>query len=485
MDKINSVLKKYVTPSTHSRNQNYWHSFHYSSEQSLLFENLQLFLDSTLDEARLNHASHVRGNILELTDLEDLDFLARGVLRRENSGFISYDKQRDHSAHTLYNYLLGFYIYENSKIIRESFTKHFALRRDSLDSLHEFDDVGLFGSIWPYVSLLHDIGYLFEGSLNPLEFKTHNEQIKVGGEVLNEFFSHHFWNTSSNTRIDSLTSKQIILNLCNQDSLRFDNNSILLLADSLRIFPHLDTLLSSIPSLSHRNSPYYDVFDLWTFHFNKYNRKKMSKLVTNLKSYFEYQMTEGINGSGIRVFDHGVASGIIQFQYISYYYYLVLKLRDLISDNNKKVNLTERESNAILDFLPRIDEVIVNLENWWGVLIWATAASALHNALQDKTFKLLCRQNEYNYKNLSYSDDPLTYLGILVDILQEWDRFSVNKNSLFSKKSALQNTDVEIGIDSSSGLIKLRYSDPDVLKKIRDALDESLSGWEKIITLSN
>lgn len=112
-------------------------------------DDLKKFLFATMDEVRLRFAASCTKSILKSTDLEDADHFRQGLLRREISKDIAYPKQRDHSAHTLYNYLLGWYIYNNNGLIQDKLKEHFSLRNCDDDS---------FSSLWPFVSLLHDVG---------------------------------------------------------------------------------------------------------------------------------------------------------------------------------------------------------------------------------------------------------------------------------------------------------------------------------------
>ena len=61
---------------------------------------LEKCLFATLDEVRLYAADKYAKGVLRLTDLEDAAHFRQGVLRRESSRDVSYDKQRDHAAHT-------------------------------------------------------------------------------------------------------------------------------------------------------------------------------------------------------------------------------------------------------------------------------------------------------------------------------------------------------------------------------------------------
>src|SRR5687768_2176462 len=87
------------------------------------------FLDSRMDEIRLFKAGGLVLEILKETDYDDMEFFREGVLKRESSGAISYQGQRDHSAHTLYNWLLGWYIYEHHPEVKKQMSAHISNRR--------------------------------------------------------------------------------------------------------------------------------------------------------------------------------------------------------------------------------------------------------------------------------------------------------------------------------------------------------------------
>jgi hypothetical protein len=50
-------------------------------------------------------------HILQRTDIEEAAYFWQAVLRREITGNVTYSRQRDHFAHTLYNYLMGWYFF--------------------------------------------------------------------------------------------------------------------------------------------------------------------------------------------------------------------------------------------------------------------------------------------------------------------------------------------------------------------------------------
>lgn len=140
-----------------------------------------------MDEVRLRYAASCTKTILQSSDLTDADHFRQGLMRREITQNIAYPKQRDHSAHTLHNYLLGWYIYQGSPLIQQKISEHFELR--------DWPNNGgvPFINLWPFVSLLHDIGYLFEGAITPLSTDIQHEQVQIGAEVAHDYFHHRFW----------------------------------------------------------------------------------------------------------------------------------------------------------------------------------------------------------------------------------------------------------------------------------------------------
>jgi hypothetical protein len=77
-------------------------------------EEVRRFLRATMDEVRLSTSSKVALNVLGTIGLTDAAKFREAVLRRELLGTIAYDKQRDHSSHTIYNYLLGWYSWQTA-----------------------------------------------------------------------------------------------------------------------------------------------------------------------------------------------------------------------------------------------------------------------------------------------------------------------------------------------------------------------------------
>jgi hypothetical protein len=99
---MNVVLKELERLTTSLR----FREFHDALGSSFRSDILR-FLQATTDEVRTITSHRVAECILKQIGLSDTMQFREAVLRRELYGNIAYQGQRDHSAHTLNNYLLG------------------------------------------------------------------------------------------------------------------------------------------------------------------------------------------------------------------------------------------------------------------------------------------------------------------------------------------------------------------------------------------
>src|SRR5262249_23633828 len=130
---------------------------------------LKRFLTATMDEVRTSTSTQVSLLILHIVGLSDAGKFREAVLRRELLGTIAYPRQRDHSSHTLYNYLLGWYFLRSCPKLRAALTDQLRKRGVPHAHIRPFATTfQYFGYVWLYASLLHDIGYAFEGGLSSM-----------------------------------------------------------------------------------------------------------------------------------------------------------------------------------------------------------------------------------------------------------------------------------------------------------------------------
>ncbi|MCU7492386.1 MAG: hypothetical protein HF312_13405 [Ignavibacteria bacterium] len=243
------------------------------------------FLFSTNDDARLKYALKLSKKLLKSTDIDDAQYFRESLLRREISGNINYEKQRDHTSHTLYNYLIGFYFYENSTCYRKSFLNYTKrINREAKDDI--------FISIWPFVSILHDIGYIFEGSIKSLDLDNSFKELQIAQDIINDHFKSKFWRE---VEITSTEEKQKIKDYVAYPFKEYNSKSIYEVADNFTELnlsdKFTDLLEHSISNLYEKNISIKkllsnDVFELWASHYRFFNNNQMVKRISSLRSYF-------------------------------------------------------------------------------------------------------------------------------------------------------------------------------------------------------
>jgi hypothetical protein len=108
--------------------------------------------------------------------------------------------------------------------------------------------------------------------------------------------------------------------------------------------------------------------------------------------------------------------------------------------------------------------------------VWATAAIAVHNVQQLDVAKKL---DGHWPGPLRLAEDPLTYLGVLVDIIQEWNRYSVFKSL---DQEPIQGIEVNLG--NSGGKVIVQFLGPHGdahREKVRKALAVALADWHELL----
>lgn len=282
------------TPSIHI-NSLLWNHFHHGDGAAGylrekipgLSQYLKAFFASRSDIERLQRAEFLSERILSLTDFADMIPLRSTVATLEIKRLIGYNKQTDHTAHTLYLFLLGIWVYDHISEIRQAVDV-------SIDSSKPLQ---LFIFQWTFASLLHDVGYLyydFEKGDNSLSWHLYDEMLSL------EYFQRFS---------EELSEKAIIglKQLWQEFSQRYklpshaEQTSSKQLIESLDHIPWLAELLQSYQSgLETMNSTH--------------------SIGSGLHS-FAYQMSS-TGYDGHPVVDHGIASSLILLKYTSIWYWL-------------------------------------------------------------------------------------------------------------------------------------------------------------------
>lgn len=413
------------------------------------------FLRTTMDETRIRAASEVSEAVLDGMDAKDAEHFRRALLRREASNDLSFSRQRDHTAHTINNWLLGWFIFDRCDLMRGKIKQAIRLRKLNAAG---YTCRQIFSYLWPYVSLLHDVGYIFEGAVDPIDRSFVSPSAQRGYAAFREYFDWQMWiDLGIWTRVE----RDTLLSVARVRSPTFGvAQSLSAIAGELRDLGDVSILKASLGLANH--TP--EAFAVWKDHYERHNSTAMVARLAGIEAAFVRMMTRG-SSFDQRLLDHAVASGLVLLQYTTIFYQLIAGVRGAPP--------TERNQPLARSFLDRFREGY-DLEFWSDGLVWATAATAIHNLQQ-------CPEEwKKEHTLLGLDEDPLAYLGVLVDILQEWDRYSSSRGNLLAGRIPIQGTAVMLG--TLDGKIVIKY--PGSLNaRVKAALSAALKDWELVVEL--
>jgi hypothetical protein len=540
------------------------------------------FFKAVLDEVRIKRANAFAEYALYISDNEDLAYFRDTATKREIVADIDYNKQRDHAVHTLYNYILGWYIFEHSIELQRAFQNYFAASGIDISpgavlahkafygEYGRFCEIGKvefdnsivifneFADIWHIASLLHDVGYILEGTLSSASPEVENARIVNGSKIIHDYFNHYFWKVFE---VDFRVAKNIAktLGVVVPD---FKNaESLSSLGDHLCDIGSCENLRKQLEASTDEKfniSSYklmesyglnLEAISIWKKYYQVYGSSKMQDILHVVEKIYRNNIWVGAD-LGKRNLDHGICSGLIVLQALTffrelYWGFSTTKWNDFHKKQKKLENIddetiqtscnivSETMFHHIQDRITHIPKRIKIIrgkfrsESWFKKVLWATASVAIHNIIQSEDYRSELKKHfkDDNDKNRHINnlkiglDDPLAFLGVLVDILQEWDRYTVMKRgeSIFSGSELLQSIDVKLGfihsdslrfsmltesISSSAGIIihteidaenvdsnKIIFQYPNKDKKwkkiITEKLEKCLSDWNRVVLIES
>ena len=462
---VNDELYKFTR--LNARPENEFSISHQATVSKSSEEALGYFLRATMDEARLRYATIFSENLLDATDGSAATKLLKAVFRRERSGSITYITQRDHAAHTLNNYLLGWYFLSYCDRIKREVNRHLHIRSSAKYT-------ACFESIWPLTSLLHDIGYLFEGAVDPFDTHTHIQQVRAAAESVEEFFEEDAWHEFG---ISSTHIRTLLCKMADLEPLTFPSYSMPAIANRLRNLGSLEKLEKAVriragsaksASLLGKLSPISsDAFDLWRLHYRRLGMKNMVSMVNYAEKAFVSLYTNGTSANQVRILDHGVCGGLLLLQWLTRFYRIHFGLR---SNSRNDVEMNAAGIIKRITTKGGYDAWI-----WWAGAVWGSATCALHSLLEDRG---LAKVGCATPPRLALEDDPITYLGILVDTIQEWDRYTISYKNTLSGHIPLQGHEVYLGHTNTKVILKYHYNHTHVRNKVIEALNRCLLNWD-------
>ena len=401
---------------------------------------LNSFLRATMEGPRQRDAARVADSVLTNIDFAEGAALRQLVSWREQSAQISYRQQRDHTAHTLNNYLLGRYIFDET-VIGDEIRAYLAVQGQQ----EPFDG---FGSAWPYCSLLHDVGYLFEGSTEPLS--TADDSVHVEAALVTfQRFMHPA----------SLLAR---FGLRSSDARGWASG---ILGEAVATEADVFQRTVKYLRVAHTATGSRDAFDLWRAWYTE-KKPSMVPWVDALQDLFESHALVGHPRLFKRFLNHAVCSGMMLLKALGAFYALGRAQEKHIGELSKhNASLAAEITRA---FTPP-SGVTYSYDVWSNAILSGTAASALHD-LMPEIARLTCVK-------LKLSDDPLAFLGLLVDELQHWDRFMVHE--LF-RPDSLQSSEVGLGTENKRVILGLPAAH---IAPISTTLSRSLDGWQDLVEL--
>jgi hypothetical protein len=428
------------------------------------------------DQDRLHFAEEYAGAVLAITDLADAMWFRRGVMRKETLPSTRYPRQRDHTIHTLHNYLLGWYFFINSATVNQQFRAAFAARGLRID-----DDSTIlrFGELWCFVSLLHDIGYLFEGEIPNESMALVDQGIREGIDWVSEYFQEIFWAEWKLRGADERETARRLTQFAVEPTIQGSAGRIIQFLRDIGPLEQLEAALKTAmgQDLQGIATLPRDAFRVWATNYRTYGQPQMAERIDGLEEALYSLVEKGMPETAIRILDHGICGALLLLKYSTYWFRFFFALQQA----------RPRPGSAEAEMHGRLQSQLegqppYRAAHWWRSVVWATGAVALHNVQQ-------CPNIPGWKGKLELSDDPLAYLGILVDILQEWDRHSAKRiPAVESNDRIINSADVSIG-RNASGKVCIRYGcrDDNAVKrdrKMRRDLSAALIDWDKLVEIS-
>jgi hypothetical protein len=388
---------------------------------------IEAFLNATTDSIRLVRASRASEKLLQYHELDELEVLRSKLQASELLRVIPYGRQQDHSAHTLYLYLTGIYLFLAVKPLRKAMAAYYEEDEASPTFVSRF----LFQ--WLFVSLLHDIGYIFQG--------------RARSEI---------------RAVDRMFRASSVVSLIPSNLKGLRNRVTNLIGSlSLKAFEGIENPEDLVATLAYlpwgsNVGMSDDAFDCFTYHGN-YGKHLNPKGITSqmLEDYAFRVAASGYDGYSEGTVDHAVASGLFLLRYSTFWSFLANK------EGYEDVFATFQASGY-----PSRD------------IVAACFATAAHNMIL---------RHAKSYPLPKLDDNPLLYLGILCDELQKWDRFPAGERHLIELE-AFENycTDserVQVAGDWDGDRVIFYFEPASLSDKVRGALRDRLEGWEDLIAV--
>lgn len=340
------------------------------------------FFQARTDINRIYLAQLVANEILSLNDLRDYIPLRDIVATQELNRIIKYSKQQDHTAHTVYLFFFGLWVYDNIHELR-------GLIQNKLNGSFYTENFLLH---WIYGSLLHDVGYAFQN----LAEDTKEDRIKIDGLFSAESVIMQY-------KDPSIKTKTALAAAVSAWGKQFDNKiNISTLAANQ--YNELIRQLSYAPWIGDLDSKYKDKDIFMILDPNQWG----------LRKYAEEIASNGYDGDGNPAMDHAIASGLFLLQYTTFWYWII----DHINKHNPDCYNEARGETRLSG------PYNYNISNITEDFIPACKTIAFHNIIPSVA------SASGIIENFTWENEPFICLAITCDILQLWDRIPSGEKHL-------------------------------------------------------
>ena len=388
-------------------------------------QGLDQFMKARSDVRRLQEAEKLAAVILKLYDFRDIQLLRRNVATLELKRLIQYQRQSDHTAHTVYLFLLGIWIFDRNEIVKNAFM-------NQLSNTEKYIQKFIFQ--WMFASLLHDIGYLF------YELNDHNLQF------YDSMFSAQW--IENNTFLSNGSVKKDILDIWNEFLRSYKpwvlqgSTKAVEVVNKICKVPWLKELIPDAQG---------DAIAIL---------RSLQDSNDSLRKFAYATAEKGYNGQGEPRVDHAIAGGLMLLQYTSIWYWLYGRVQTTLPTVSSQIFGDYRYPENMLH-----DSIVP-----------ACRAVAYHNI-----------PNELLYK-IDINKEPLLFLAILCDEIQTWDRFPAGDTVLenWEKEVQVMAEDIIANtvLDKDGNLkICLRFLDLKCGNDIIRKLSNRLTDWENVIQI--
>jgi hypothetical protein len=431
---------------------------------------LDTFLNARLDINRIRAAQDfVSSSIFELIDWKEIAVLRDAVTQRELRRNMRYPKYRDHTAHTVWGFLLGCTWYERCEPLRKAIETAGILDAPDPDKPVDEDRLQAFAGFWTLAFLCHDIGYLFEADIPGGPTPDPLLDLQAAAATLNDYYQSTYPYIMTGSRSTE------VLDALNNPAIHypaFTNQSLGFAARQLRSVPLRAVRIHDQNNVVHELPA--DVFELF--------RDVGCVDVEAVEEAFVYLYMKGQNGQ--RFLDHGVCSGLMLAQVVvlSYGLYMVTHYPVHSPVGAAKFALQAHVVKSLQDHWAS-DHYAMNLT--WDMLRrrirWVFAA-ARHNLDPKWWDSAEFNGKETSFTKISPKTDLASFLVTLVDTIQDWDRPLMNTHS--SSAYIMDSQHLEIEINDKLHLYARKI--PGLQKRLESLqkeLDERLDGWKDFVTI--